>query len=71
MISPKPTSFAYADALLDRVEPLALEEIGRVHRVACLPQLVREGVEARGLALCVVEEEYLSHVASFRDPLSW
>ena len=34
-------------------------------RVAGLAQLVRERVEALGLALCVVEQEYLSHFASF------
>jgi hypothetical protein len=36
-----------------------------VHGVPCAPQLVREGVEARGLTLSVVEEKYFGHVASF------
>ena len=36
-----------------------------MHRVAGASQFVREGVEARGLTLCVVEEQNLRHLASF------
>jgi hypothetical protein len=50
-----------ADARPDRVEGASLEEIGRVHRVARLAQLVREGVQALGRTQCVVEKQYLGH----------
>jgi hypothetical protein len=53
-----------ADALVDRTEGAPVEEVGGVHRVAGAPQIVREGVEARGLTLSMVEEQYLCHLAS-------
>ena len=63
MISPKPISFRVGDALRDAVEGAPAEEVGRVHRVTRAPQLVGEGVEARCLSLCVVEEQYVGHFA--------
>jgi len=52
------------ETLVDRAEGATVEEVGGVHRVAGASQLVREGVEARGLTLCMVEEQYLCHLAS-------
>ena len=37
-----------------------------MHGVARLPELVREGVDARGQAKCVVEQEYLGHLVLLR-----
>jgi hypothetical protein len=36
-----------------------------VHGVACLPQLVGEGVEARRLTLRMVEQQHFGHCLSF------
>ena len=49
------------ETLLDACERLALEEIRRVHRVTRPSQLVRERMEARRLALSMVEEQYVGH----------
>src|SRR5262249_24737729 len=50
-------------AFLDAPEGTAVEQVRRVHRVAGLPQLIGEGVEARPLTLRVVEEQDLGHLA--------
>jgi hypothetical protein len=52
------------EAVVDRAEGAPVEEIGRVDGVAGVVQLVRERVETRGLALCVMEEQHVCHLAS-------
>ena len=64
MISLPPDLVGVRDARLDRVEGAPLEQVGRVHGVARLAQLVREDVHALGRTQCVVEEQYLGHRVS-------
>jgi len=51
-------------ALVDAAERAPSEQVGRMHRVAGLVELVGEGAEARRLTLHVVKEQYLCHDAS-------
>src|SRR5207249_12039556 len=52
-------------ARLEGGDGTAVVEVGSVNGMAGPPQLVREGVEALRLTLCVVEEQHLRHLASF------
>src|SRR5579871_5324724 len=50
--------------LLDAAERAALEQVRRVDGVLGVPKLVGEGGNARGQALRVVKENYLSHLST-------
>jgi hypothetical protein len=63
----KPEFLGVAHPLLDRRERPAVKEIWRVDGVAARPQLVREGVEASGLTLRVVEQQHVGHLSSLYD----
>src|SRR4029453_10200983 len=52
-------------AFVDACENTAVEEVRSVHRVTGAAQVVCEGVEARRLALGVVEKQHFRHLASF------
>jgi hypothetical protein len=51
------------EALFDGAERAAVEQVGRVHGVPRLPQVVGERAHAVGQALDVVVEQHLGHVA--------
>jgi hypothetical protein len=60
-------------AVLDRVEGAPVEEVGRVHGVACLPQLAGERLHSVGQPLDVVVQHDFGHLRSSRaiDPCNW
>jgi hypothetical protein len=60
-------------ALLDGVERAPVEQVGRVHRVPGLPQLVGERPHSVGQALDVVIQHNLAHPRSSSaiDPQDW
>jgi hypothetical protein len=53
-----------ADAVVDRVERVAVVEIGGVDRVSGCAQLVGERLDAVRQSLRMVEQEYLRHELS-------
>jgi len=50
--------------LVDRVEAASVEQVGCVHGVPCLPQLVRERPDSLGQALDVVVQHDFGHLES-------
>lgn len=71
---PGTSETALLAAIVDGVEDAALKQVGRVHIVPAPAQLIGERDDARGQALCMVENHYLSHLytpfRSRRDPAS-
>ncbi len=60
-------------AVLDRVERAPVEQVGRVHRVPRLPELVGERPHPVGQPLNVVVQDNLGHLRSSSaiDPTKW
>src|SRR6202042_2274370 len=56
-----------AHAFLDRRKRKTSIEVGRVHRVARLPQLVGKGMKALSLTERVMKEQHLRHSALARS----
>jgi len=54
---------AVADARREVVERAPVVQVGDVHRMPGLPELVRERDDPRGPPLCVVEHQHLGHVS--------
>jgi hypothetical protein len=48
------------ESFVQRRKGLAVVEVRRVHRVPCLPQYIRDGADAFGQALRVVQHEHFS-----------
>jgi hypothetical protein len=55
-----------ADAIGERIEGPALEQVRRVDGVPRSAKRVREGEEAASLALCVMKQQNLSHACLIR-----